>query len=1052
MKKVLLYALSYIGITAVVATSVAVVVPAITDTSSSLPNNSTPENPDNNGDISNKDPDEEEFEIEPEVPPTEMELFMNHLMGIKYADIETLTINIADANANEYNLTLTDSYLTVDIESLVFAFEGHLNVNAVGLNLDFNVSFIDNVVYLEAIDPSKNVDYLLRGKISTNDLMNGITSLLPVFGVEMPSLDFDMGSLDLQGMMMDLMGMTFAPCEGSPYKKGTFNLLDMVNIDFYVDVQGEDFDKTVTLKQLGVENLEIGGMTIDVFANAEIKSDEKVLESPENGEKEYPDYSRFFNIIDSAFNLTKQKQFDLSLDAIVTKNNEEFLNVDLDTIFDIENVDVYANGNLSFANNDLSLMARYDTNGDAYFNLNDGLVKGRLPQATITTILDLIKEKTGNDSMASVTEAFADISNNEIVQEILSGNYEKVQAFLDQIEMKDNAINIRFNPSVLGLSGQNGLISIDVTDNSLNGIYLEGLAYYNEKDDTTYGITLTLKVNEFTEMPVVNVEEYPDYTVAYNIFDEIMQLTTETQFALDLDVAIANIDELGQETATTMSIKGKAQVDLTDLNNPENPTSTYGLKLFAQVEMVVTAFSSKTHLVTMQIVNDVVYLSYTTQGSADTLSFFIEIGTIREIANTLMEFLQLAGQGQTENEFIQNKINDLINSISSGSLINMNALSINTLKELTVDDVNNSIFVSVDGSFINLNTDINLFISHNEAGRLKLEVTDFINGKDIVDIALSLGEHNADLYTIDSGITYYDFNTLKFLIQFGLNNIEQKYYHIEGTVSLDMKIIGINFVKETIGLDAKIWLDENNQIIAKVSLIDVPRIKYNLLVAEYSTYADKYTCNADSSYKQNNVGTADCDIYIKDGNVYIERTNNIEFKKGLGKNAKYINELCTRQVITDVNTFTANMGDYFMETILDFSDDIKKLIADNSSGSSDVSEMSFESLLTKYLCEDTASGDKLWTLGVNINALLGGKTFGNTTLLLGSSGDHLSTIKVDTSIVSIIYLGVEASLTDYGVALSSEEETAILNKISSFQPLAYTFNEALGETSSHARA
>ena len=1050
MKKVLLYALSYIGITAVVATSVAVVVPAITDTSSSLPNNSTPENPDNNGDISNEDPDEEEFEIEPEVPPTEMELFMNHLMGIKYADIETLTINIADANANEYNLTLTDSYLTVDIESLVFAFEGHLNVNAVGLNLDFNVSFIDNVVYLEAIDASKNVDYLLRGKISTNDLMNGITSLLPVFGVEMPSLDFDMGSLDLQGMMMDLMGMTFAPCEGSPYKKGTFNLLDMVNIDFYVDVQGEDFDKTVTLKQLGVENLEIGGMTIDVFANAEIKSDEKVLESPENGEKEYPDYSRFFNIIDSAFNLTKQKQFDLSLDAIVTKNNEEFLNVDLDTIFDIENVDVYANGNLSFANNDLSLMARYDTNGDAYFNLNDGLVKGRLPQATITTILDLIKEKAGNDSMASVTKAFDDISNNEIVQEILSGNYEKVQAFLDQIEMKDNAINIRFNPSVLGLSGQNGLISLDVTDNSLNGIYLEGLAYYNEKDDTTYGITLTLKVNEFTEMPVVNAEEYPDYTVAYNIFDEIMQLTTETQFALDFDVAIANIDELGQETATTMSIKGKAQVDLTDLNNPENPTSTYGLKLFAQVEMVVTAFSSKTHLVTMQIVNDVVYLSYTTQGSADTLSFFIEIGTIREIANTLMEFLQLAGQGQTENEFIQNKINDLINSISSGSLINMNALSINTLKELTVDDVNNSIFVSVDGSFINLNTDINLFISHNEAGRLKLEVTDFINGKDIVDIALSLGEHNADLYTIDSGITYYDFNTLKFLIQFGLNNIEQKYYHIEGTVSLDMKIIGINFVKETIGLDAKIWLDENNQIIAKVSLIDVPRIKYNLLVAEYSTYADKYTCNADSSYKQNNVGTADCDIYIKDGNVYIERTNNIEFKKSFS--TKKINELCTRQVITDVNTFTANMGDYFMETILDFSDDIKKIIADNSSGSSDVSEMSFESLLTKYLCEDTASGDKLWTLGVNINALLGGKTFGNTTLVLGSSGDHLSTIKVDTSIVSIIYLGVEASLTDYGVALSSEEETAILNKISSFQPLAYTFNEALGETSSHARA
>ncbi|MGM9858327.1 MAG: hypothetical protein ACI311_03655 [Bacilli bacterium] len=1048
MKKVLLYALSYIGITAVVATSVAVVVPAITDTSSSLPNNSTPENTE--GDVSNEDPEEEEeFELEPELPPTEMELFMNHLMGIKYADIDTLTVSIADANANEYNLTLTDSYLTVDIESLVFAFEGHLNVNAVGLNLDFNVSFIDNVVYLEAIDSSKDVDYLLRGKISTNDLMDGITSLLPMFGVEMPSLDFDMGGLDLQGLMMDLMSMTFAPCEESPYKKGTFNLLDMVNIDFYVDVQGEDFEKTVTLKQLGVKDLEISGMTIDVFANAEIKSDEKVLVSPENGEKEYPDYSRLFNIIDSAYGLAQQKQFNLSLDAIVTKNDEPFVRVDLNTIFDIENVDVYAKGDLSFAGNDLSLMARYNTNGDAYFDLNEGLVKGRLPNATITTILDLIKEKAGNDSMASVTEAFNDIANNEIVQEILSGNYEKVQAFLDQIEMKDNAINIKFNPSVLGLSGENGLISIDVTDNSLNGIYLKGLAYYNENDDTTYGITLTLKVNEFSEMPIVNPEEYPDYTVVYNIFDEIMQLTTETQFALDFDVAIANIDELGQETETTMTVKGKAQVDLTDMNNPDNPTSTYGLKLFAQVEMVVTAFSSKTHLITMQIVHDTVYLSYTTQGSSDTLSFYIEIGTIKEIVNTVMEFFELAETGQTENEYIQNVINDLMNSMSSGSLINMENLSINTLKELTVDDVNNSLFVSIDGSFVNMNTDFNIGIGHTEAGKLKLEVTDFINGSDIVDIAIALGEHDADLYTIDSGITYYDFNTLKFLIEFGLNNIEQKYYHIEGTVAFDI----LSLLNGTMNVDAKIWLDENNQIIAKVNISNIP----SLSVAGYGLLKDEYVCNGDSSFSQNDVGNGNCDIYIKDGKVFIERTNNIQFHKAkwlagfIFAGYDTLDETYTRQVITDFSTFGAHMDYYFIETILDFTDNIQKLIYGDSG--SDVSEMAFESLITQYLCEENAeTGDMLWTLGVNINALTGGTEFGDTTVKIGSSNGHLSTIDVDMKIVSVIKLTMDLELTDFGTMITTQEQTSILDKIASFTPLTFVFNEELGETSSHARA
>ena len=45
-----------------------------------------------------------------------------------------------------------------------------------------------------------------------------------------------------------------------------------------------------------------------------------------------------------------------------------------------------------------------------------------------------------------------------------------------------------------------------------------------------------------------------------------------------------------------------------------------------------------------------------------------------------------------------------------------------------------------------------------------------------------------------------------------------------------MKIIGINFVKETIGLDAKIWLDENNQIIAKIHHLFLSCVTPNLFI------------------------------------------------------------------------------------------------------------------------------------------------------------------------------------------------------------------------------
>ena len=1035
MKKILLYALSYLGITATVGITVSVVAPALTDTSNSLPNNSQVEN------TPTDDNEEEEKEEEEILPPTEMELFMNNLMSIQYADIEDLSISIQDQKQNEYLINLYDSYLTVDINTLEFGFEGNLSVQALGINLDANISFVNNYIYLEVKDETKtDVDYLLRGKLHANDLIEGITELLPKFGVEMPSLD--MGGFDVNSLLGSLTSITFASCEESSYKKGTMNLLDLANIDFYVDIQGTDFDKTVELKQLAIKDLELEGMLINVFANAEIKSEPLTLTSPETEEKVYADYSRLFDVVDNAFALAQQTKFDLSLEALVTKNDEEFLTLDLDAAFDIENIDVYADADISFLGNDLSLMARYDTNGDAYFDINEGLLKGRLPNATIADILDLVKSKVGNDSTASITEAFGDIAENPFIQEILAGNYEGIQQLLDQVELTDTAINIRFNPSVFGLVGESGLISIDVTDNSLNGLYIGGLAYYNEADETTYGITLSVKVNEFTELPTVNPEEYPDYTVLYNIFEEIMALTTETQFALDVNASIANIID-GVETDTTMSIKGRVQADLTDMNNEENPTKTYGLKLFAQLEMVVTEFSSKTHLVTLQVVEDVVYLSYTTRGSSSTLSLKIDICTIMEIVNIVMDLMNVTEEDEDANQFISNTINNLMNS--SGDLINLDNLSVNTLKEFTVDDVNNSLFVSVDGSFVNMNTDFNIGISHNESGKLALSVSDFVNGKDIVDIGLALADHDDSLYAINESITYYDFNSLKFLLQFGINNIQQTYYHIVGSATID--VLGI--INKTIDIDAKIW-QEDGKLSALITLSNIPYFS----AIGYGLLTDKYVSAQGTNYGQADVENATAYIFLHDGMAYVERTHNITFKKkilGMAIGSSSI-ETYTRRVITDMDTFMTNIGDILLETVLDFSDGIKDLMTGGES--TNANEMSIEKFLTNYYCQDLESGDKKFVLGVNIDALLCDGSFGDSIVEITSSGDHLNSIYLETSIYSVIDLNANLSLTDYGTTLSQEEINGILDYVNNIHTLNHTsgFNTHYGESSSHARA
>ena len=95
-----------------------------------------------------------------------------------------------------------------------------------------------------------------------------------------------------------------------------------------------------------------------------------------------------------------------------------------------------------------------------------------------------------------------------------------------------------------------------------------------------------------------------------------------------------------------------------------------------------------------------------------------------------------------------------------------------------------------------------------------------------------------------------------------------------------------------------------------------------------------------------------------------------------------------------------------------------------------------------------------FVLGVNIDALLCDGSFGDSTVEITSSGDHLNSIYLETSIYSVIDLNANLSLTDYGTTLSQEEINGILDYVNNMHTLNHTsgFNTHYGESSSHARA
>ncbi len=548
MKKFFIYALTYIGITSTVATTVTLVGPAIIKTSDTVGSN------DEDDEIEDEEEEEEDiFEVD------DVSCMISGLTSMRYVNISNAAFNIYDSKEEEtYKITLSNLYATIDIEGLMTGdfsglnVQGTLGINAYGLDVAFDFAYSDvynaytsenagsdrggiyvapeltDDPYGKCIFLSKHYNHVtnegfnpyLSAKIYTNDLIDGLNRVLREFNIEMPELNMDM-DMDSESLIAKMTSMVFEPVSDTNYHKATLDLGDMfelgtaIPVDLYCVKEGSGFEKKVSLRRGVINEFEMNGFAISGELDLQTYEDTITIVQPDARDY-YVDYSRAFDLFDSIMALTKKESFGMEFEFLLDKDGTHYGSFGGNAILNVKGQQptFQANLGVELFGNKINMQATYQDN-NMYFDLN-GLLKTKINVPTMGDILDYLKQTYGSDSAATCIEAFVSLVQNTNFKELISGNLDNLEDFCSRIFKDGGDIIAELQADLLGLGDIiKGKISvvIDEETKAIKAIYFDGCDIYSYLEDCYYNVTaiISLAVDDATEAVVHYLEIFNEY-------------------------------------------------------------------------------------------------------------------------------------------------------------------------------------------------------------------------------------------------------------------------------------------------------------------------------------------------------------------------------------------------------------------------------------------------------------------------------------------------------------------------------------------------------------
>ena len=395
----------------------------------------------------------------------------------------------------------------------------------------------------------------------------------------------------------------------------------------------------------------------------------------------------------------------------------------------------------------------------------------------------------------------------------------------------------------------------------------------------------------------------------------------------------------------------------------------------------------------------------------------IEVGTIKEMIEQIMTLFD------GDNPLFS-QISALIPSGEEAMLLlqflkkDFSNLSLDLLKGFSIGSDRASI--TVDKKILGLNEDLTLNVNYENKKLRSINIPNI--AYKTLDIALtaSMSTYNKNLGLSDEH-NYLDLNLLKIITTYGIPMMDYSQYKLSGQVNLNIHIGKLKLESFEIPLDVYIHNNNGNaevkidvKHIPTIDIIGVSAFGYHSRLESdlYSKKDGAYKTSGQASAKASNKDDRHATMVIKDGYVYIERSETGLFYKAWS--VSKIEEVYTRSVKVTTEEFVSNIYQYLLSDLLGFSSTLCNTIINSTGEGNSMENMQFDKLINNLSYEEI---NKSLNIGLEMSAITGNDAIKNTKVSIVHSDDSsankfLKEFKLSMDIASMIDINATLSINE----------------------------------------
>ena len=419
---------------------------------------------------------------------TEKQFKIKGDLNIDYNDMEIPLFVDVNIDINDTNNIKLEGVIIIDIDGNDFTFDFVYHSNVVYLSY--------NDIYVKlAVSDINSILGTIKELIPSNQNSNSQNNVQTPEQKPTQSIDFNK-LLDqyMPTIMAALNNIEETELENGD-KKYTLKIEKLAEAGLICN--SEDVLKSVELETANFDGLQVG-------ANLSIKFD-KELEVVDPSQDVY--FSKYIDV-SNALNIVKNtlNKRDLNLFAGV-KINENSVSANLGYDFNTKNFKATLINN-SYGYVDSAKVVFVD--GDLYLTVNNAkfLINEQMIKDCSPLIKDLLKQINIEESLG-VSQKTTELVSR--VKELFDNNVASILAIVQNIELTNSCITLKFDSSILGLDVGILNIAVNIDEDSINSLSISGV----EIDGQSIEINAELK-EEQIDYSVQDVESYLDVYEFYN--------------------------------------------------------------------------------------------------------------------------------------------------------------------------------------------------------------------------------------------------------------------------------------------------------------------------------------------------------------------------------------------------------------------------------------------------------------------------------------------------------------------------------------------------------